>query len=824
MGSSCSACTARISNAAANNQDLCQPCVAGFPQTPGEELQEVGAACIPPGCLEIRQKNMTPESLQVTGPIKKPEMRGMTVKDLESVLQMIKTRCEEEDWMGIRGDLAGKPINSTTATLHDLNYYVILPETVPEGVALRGVEMAAALTPGTPLVQKDEFGTTHPWGKAKLHGTILAEGILRPGPVNSTGRVVEVKVQRGKFVSGIGASERATVMAEETDCGPPSLVHAPVTMSWKEKLSPIPCKPDWFVSHTWSAPVASMLRCIIEHGRLRQTPGAEAGKDSSPSYWICAFCHNPHNSSGQRWMEPNLLVLRNLLFSSKGMVLVLDHSASAFSRLWCLAELTEALSLARARPDAKKSVHKLTNFIDIAGLSKDGDPKVLIDGRLPTESVNLKMSREASFDVSLLEPGFHADIEDGQVSMHEDQICLLNWLRNHIPVTDRTVEGNTKDADKLLYSTANRSIRCFLAQVAWPLAIRGGHRKAAFKGVTLPALIREDPFCTEVSITVVGVKEFSGAEYTALANGLSTSLAVLRLHLQGCPVDDLGLCSIAMNMPRSLEVLQLEHLRADHLGDESLRVLGNNLPITLQELRLGFQQCGGRTSLTDKGMSSLAEGLGRLESLKKLFLNLRDNRNLSEGTFRALASAMPRGLEELQIMADAVRPVNRTLWFQTIREIQAWCEEPLQPDTWITRVERPIFRAVTRDRLEELCSSTRADYALLWSIAGSVLAVGVYAEPLQPNDVAQERPEESKSGFFGTHSARMQLPLGSGMPGLVHSSQRELLLSGASLRSSDIFERKKLASEFRIQAIALIPCADGVVEYGARVPWEGFSA
>lgn len=169
----------------------------------------------------------------------------------------------------------GTELSPNDVNLYDLNYYVILPSTVPNGVILKGLGAGDYKT-GQVVLQE----VTEKWQQyLQPKGVVLEAG---PGPD------VLIRVTHGRFVAG------RAVHIDGISCGVPGFVEFKdgVRLSYKEMLHPEPTKPDWFISHWWGDSVLAFFARCEMHAQSYCTncgQGMDREAYNAYSYWICAY-------------------------------------------------------------------------------------------------------------------------------------------------------------------------------------------------------------------------------------------------------------------------------------------------------------------------------------------------------------------------------------------------------------------------------------------------------------------------------------------------------------------------------------------------------
>lgn len=161
-----------------------------------------------------------------------------------------------------------------------------------------------------------------------------------------------------------------------------------------------------------------------------------------------------------------------------------------------------------------------------------------------------------------------------------------------------------------------------------------------------------------------------------LSEYLPETLSTLQLRFTGIHgnFSDKGVQRLSNKLPQGLEVLKLDLIYLDRLGDTGLEALGRNLPETLKAFELKVEGCdmitdAGVTSICDKmpllnlhtlllhfefcgqitskGVGELAEKLPA--SLRSLSLNFGSCKEIKDDGLMMLAEKLPSSLQKLHL-------------------------------------------------------------------------------------------------------------------------------------------------------------------------------
>ena len=91
-------------------------------------------------------------------------------------------------------------------------------------------------------------------------------------------------------------------------------------------------EPRWFVSHWWGESVLHFVQCVCAHAKHRTRDGDE------PGYWVCAYANRQHELGAEISDNPLESSVFKAMDIARGILLILDKKATAFTRLWCCFE------------------------------------------------------------------------------------------------------------------------------------------------------------------------------------------------------------------------------------------------------------------------------------------------------------------------------------------------------------------------------------------------------------------------------------------------------------------------------------------------------
>ncbi|CAB9525127.1 leucine Rich Repeat [Seminavis robusta] len=212
-----------------------------------------------------------------------------------------------------------------------------------------------------------------------------------------------------------------------------------------------PQPPDVFTSHYWGEPIIHLLRCLQQHAKdrgLACQPGDEQYVEGqslgrSPRYWICAYANNQHNldaelsNHGTDSVEQTSFV--RAMRQSRGTVLVVDDTATCFSRLWCVYEIYSSL-LGGCRSDSQYTFDFYTAIAKDNKITAVG----IMDGMAAVDcNAEMKWERESQFPMERLRQGMSFDCRNGRASLRADEIRIHQAIGNGQQKTrlNNTVHG-----------------------------------------------------------------------------------------------------------------------------------------------------------------------------------------------------------------------------------------------------------------------------------------------------------------------------------------------------------------------------------------------
>eukprot|EP00414_Alexandrium_minutum_P000536 CAMPEP_0113818740 /NCGR_PEP_ID=MMETSP0328-20130328/391_1 /TAXON_ID=39455 /ORGANISM="Alexandrium minutum" /LENGTH=614 /DNA_ID=CAMNT_0000786675 /DNA_START=9 /DNA_END=1849 /DNA_ORIENTATION=+ /assembly_acc=CAM_ASM_000350 len=420
-----------------------------------------------------------------------------------------------------------------------------------------------------------------------------------------------------------------------------------------ELLSGTPQVPSWFASHWWGEAIKDFVACVARHVEVRRL-----SPDKS-FIWVCAYANRQHSLQNELVEDPKQTSFFRAMRCAIGVLLILDHDATAFSRIWCGFEESVALT------DEDREAPML---LDIA-TSHGGKVTVIADGIAEIDRVHHfrlfgnmfgrvgdrvplvaqrwvgpwnKSRREKEFPAHILAAGFNYRVESGKASMAVDRSRILNSIAGR-PLNDEPLTEHSS------FRKVNSKLSSAFALAAW--------RQLAERGVAdqfdLPGVLKADESLRSVVLDFKGVTSMDDAAVGAIAAGLPASVRILDLAFIHSPnalknaggrITDMGAIPLAQRLPQELHQLSLDFSTNDLITDKALFALAASLAESLQGLFLRFNGC---TRITGAGFKAVMERLP--STLKVLELGFTGCDGIADDGFIALGSAFPAGLQDVVI-------------------------------------------------------------------------------------------------------------------------------------------------------------------------------
>jgi len=545
--------------------------------------------------------------------IQKAEERAMSLMQLLELRDLVNRRCVSEKWndpFPFKGKNVnpsfGKPLLPQQVDLYKLNYYLVLPECYPRGVKLHGPRDCACYS------QNKIFTHTNKNGE-------VVEGSILSVSSSADDVTLTVKMMRGSFESGVCEIDNITF--DDNTYGPFSFQPGP-TCSYMELVSQKPQVPITFCSHFWGEAVLDFVDCCEEHAKLRKYP-------ADTTYWVCAYANRQHELGMDIDPNPEKTSFAKAMQLADGILLILDHSAIPFCRIWCDYEIYTTM--------------KKDKPMDIVTID-DGRPHLLahVNTPLPDESgwrAYKKTRRELAFPIGLLRKGLETRLEAGESSEEIDKVRILNLMRGH-PSLDDAAVLDLPDSEKVCFGHVNNSFHGLLAIAAWPQAVANGHTEEW----SLPQFLNKHVECRRLRLSFSTMHEMTDDQLKFLADGLPVGLQHLDLRFYSCKnVGDNGVWHLAEHLPKKITTLTL-NLEETQVGDNGVQRLAKHLPTSITALNLYLEG----SKVGDSGVQHLAEHLRLLTNITTLVLYLGETQ-VGDIGLQHLAEHVPVGLQSLNL-------------------------------------------------------------------------------------------------------------------------------------------------------------------------------
>lgn len=423
--------------------------------------------------------------------------------------------------------------------------------------------------------------------------------------------------------------------------------------------------PEYFVSHFWGEPVVHFVMCLQQFVLIRRLTRAV--------FWVCAYANNQHNLHTDVASDPANSSFRRALDLSKGMLMVLDSSATPFSRVWCVFEVFTTLShrektfdfaaFVPERPSASGDMDDPLPKVEGRKLHFPGRVEIITDGYVPGDHetkgkamrvgrmkrpqagpMDMKASRESSFPMGIALRAIETRVQTASASVVSDRMHILNAILKNEDLDAIPPQEHAN------FDAVNGAIRSRFA-VAIIMNVARDQPEQAGKFIRA---IYCDTSRTQLDLQVSNSR-FSNGMLQELVENLHCGMQSLDFGLGGSLVKDDGVVALGHALERLTELSNFSmYINNEALTDAAVIALGTGISalVRLSTLSLYFTNAQVR----DPGAAALARGLTRLQQLGILCLGFSFTPVSDEGlTSIAEALCGKSSLRHLQLTANNTR-------------------------------------------------------------------------------------------------------------------------------------------------------------------------
>ncbi|CAE8715300.1 unnamed protein product [Polarella glacialis] len=502
------------------------------------------------------------------------EMRAMRLRELQNLGRLIEACCEAGSWLDQRSGQLLKPGN---VNLYNLNYFVICPCTVPEGVLLccSGIDTRKAV-PGQRVVQSDP--------NSRNADNVLAEGVIH-GTRTVGGQDLLIVSPEAAVLDFIRCCEK----------------HAQVRLLGED-------------SAYW----------ICAYANRQHELGVDLGSDPMQSSFLKAM----ELSEGVLLMlDPEATPFSRVWCCfEEGVVALAERGAlPGIASGGQKGDGREALRSLAARDgqEGRRSALQL----DIATVDGNGTAQ-LITQRLTKQEEEMeesrkqaswrasgwdeKSERESGFPVELVRKGLRVKITEAGASQVSDKTQILNALAGR-PIDELEAEP---DYHHPILRQVDTTLRGIFAVAAWRATLEkdlvmsdGGNLPSELLEVAL----REDVSRQELELNLQGVA--TQHHLSALCKAVESLKKLTRLHLDLCECKITSIAELGNALAALTNLQKLSVDLQNCTGLTSIAELGYGLAALtiLQELSINLAFCTSLTCIAEFGGS-----LGALTNLQEL--------------------------------------------------------------------------------------------------------------------------------------------------------------------------------------------------------------
>jgi hypothetical protein len=344
--------------------------------------------------------------------------------------------------------------------------------------------------------------------------------------------------------------------------------------SFVEILTSAKQPAEWFVVSWWGDRLKDLLTCMELQATTR-----ELGEDTG--FWLGAFACRPHSFHDDVGVNPESTCYFRAMRQAKfHVLLVLDakseHSgpATPFKRAWCGYEMSMCLGMNENNTvlDIVTS-EGLRPAIITHGLTKAERSHELVD---PGSGYRMKAEREKSFSMEVIALALNIHVQSGSTLRPRDKQRVLN------SIAQRDLEEKPLPQHES-YTRYNQRLRALFALAFWRrvMSVSGEQSETQQLQQKMAQAIKGDEWRTSLDLSFAFMTG-SGSdvdEKIALAmRNLPSQLKHLSIDLSGADISNDTLAEISKNLPKGLEVFNLNLCLNPKVDNNGVETMVGKLP------------------------------------------------------------------------------------------------------------------------------------------------------------------------------------------------------------------------------------------------------
>jgi len=356
--------------------------------------------------------------------------------------------------------------------------------------------------------------------------------------------------------------------------------------------------PKWFVTHWWGDKLLDLVKTIKTHLEAR------AITQESTNYWIAACATRPHSGGDGIDLDPKATPFYKAMAAANFHILYcLDRKtemtgpATPFKRAWCHYETTMCLDNSATVLDLIVPLEARRHLVTMR-MTKDEDVQESLNAGA---GLKLKADREKIFNLEIVEQALAIQIQNGKSTESMDKQRILNAIAlrdlssGYLPKND-------------LYTKANIRICALFALVFWRRTMSGASSDSDMLRLQTQVAdaLRADVWREDLILSMafmVGGDE----KITLLMRSFPPNLKTLRLDLRGMDLTNESIVTLASNVPREIEVLEIDFRMNEQITNAGVEHFANKLPAKIGKFKL---ELAG--TLVSKEMQDQSDSLDRL--------------------------------------------------------------------------------------------------------------------------------------------------------------------------------------------------------------------